>query len=46
MRYQVRFIVQGVMQARQFDTYDKALAYRQYLRASPEVDQVFNVEEI
>ena len=46
MKYQVRFIVQGVMQVRRFDDRDKAEAYRQYLRASPEVDQVYNVEEV
>ena len=46
MKYQVRFIVQGVMQVRRFDNYDKAAAYRQYLRASPDVDRVYEVEQV
>ena len=44
MKYKVRFIIQGVQQARRFNTPDEAKRFYNLLKASPEVDQVFSPE--
>lgn len=46
MKYRVRFIVLGVQQFRVFNTYDKALAFRQYMKTLSEVTFVSQVEEV
>lgn len=44
--FRVRFIVQGVHQTRSFDNFEKAKGFWNALRASPEVDRVYDIERL
>lgn len=45
-KFRVRFVVQGVHQARIFDNFEKAWGLWNSLRASPEVDRVYEIERL
>jgi len=46
MKYRVRFVINGVQQWRIFNSYDKALAFRQYLKSVSEIQSISQVEEL